>query len=45
MQTQMKDGDSIHPHGMQRLAIRLLNVCLPCDAFMPITLCFVATLP
>lgn len=44
MQVNMKDGDSIQPHGMQRLAIRLLNVGLLCDAYMPTALCLAATL-
>ena len=43
MQQKMKHGDSIHPHGLQLLAVRLLKVCLHNDTWISVTLCFVCT--
>ena len=41
MEEKMKHGNSIHPHGIQLLAVRMLKVRLCFDAATPIIVCLV----
>lgn len=42
MEEKMKHGQSIHTHGIQLLAVRMLKVRLRFDAETPIIICLAA---